>query len=101
MPKRDLEEFITLSNELHHNKYKYDNVIYIDNLTKISIICPLHGKFDQLPKCHLRGNGCTKCSFVESGNKKILRSKEKFFEKIKIKDNEIWSQSNLTLNSKY
>lgn len=88
MPKRDLEEFITLSNELHNNRYNYDNVIYIDNLTKISIICHLHGKFDQLPKCHLRGNGCTKCSFVESGNKKILRSKEKFFDEIKIKDYE-------------
>ena len=30
-----------------------------------------HGNFDQLPKCHLKGNGCTKCSFIESANKKI------------------------------
>lgn len=54
-------EFINKSNIIHQNKYKYEKSIYIDYKTKITIECPKHGNFDQLPIKHLYGQGCPKC----------------------------------------
>jgi hypothetical protein len=56
------EEFIKRSNIKHNNKYNYDKVNYKTALTKIKIICPEHGIFEQRPTNHLRGEGCIKCS---------------------------------------
>lgn len=81
--KRTREEFIQLSNETHNSMYAYCKVIYVDNLTPVLITCLLHGDFKQLPKCHLRGNGCDKCASIQSANKKILKSKDFFFNEIK------------------
>ena len=86
--KRTLKEFIEISNKMYNNKYSYDKCIYIDNLTEVIITCSIHKDFEQLPKCHLRGNGCPKCSYIDSANKKIQKSKEKFFNEIKTIDYE-------------
>jgi len=86
--KRTQESFIKLSNIKHNNAYTYDKVNYIDNLTNVFITCSIHGDFEQLPKCHLRGNGCKKCSRANSANKQIINSKENFFTNIKTIDNE-------------
>lgn len=57
------EEFITLSNGKHKNKYDYSLVEYNNIIDKIKIICPIHGVFIQQAFCHLRrGNGCKVCS---------------------------------------
>lgn len=56
------EKFIEKSNKIHNNKYDYSEVQYIDNNTKVCIICPIHGKFYQKPKLHIKGYGCSKCS---------------------------------------
>ena len=53
--------FILKSNIKHNNKYDYSKSIYINNKSKIIIICPEHGEFLQLPKSHLKGSGCLKC----------------------------------------
>ena len=67
MPKKSTrEEFIKISNESHNNIYNYDNVIYINNITKVEIICPTHGKFKQIPKDHKRGIGCSECGKIKS-----------------------------------
>ena len=55
------EEFIKRAKEKHGDKYSYDNSKYINSITKIDIICPIHGNFSQLPSDHLRGCGCRKC----------------------------------------
>lgn len=56
------KNFINLSKEKHNNYYKYNNVIYINNKTKVVITCPIHGDFEQTPLSHLKGYGCRKCS---------------------------------------
>jgi hypothetical protein len=56
------EEFIEKANKVHNNKYNYSEVNYETALTKIKIICPDHGTFEQRPTNHLRGEGCIKCS---------------------------------------
>ena len=56
------EEFTTKSNLAHDGKYDYSMVDYINSQTKVKIICPVHGMFEQLPYDHLSGHGCYKCT---------------------------------------
>lgn len=56
-------EFITRCNDIHDNKYKYDNVNYTGTYNHIEIYCPVHKSyFNQLPKHHLAGHGCPLCN---------------------------------------
>lgn len=60
--KRPVEEFIEKARAVHGDKYDYSKVNYVNNITPIIIICPIHGEFSQLPTTHLRGFGCHKCN---------------------------------------
>lgn len=62
MRKLTTEEFIQKARQIHGDKYDYSKVNYINNSTKIIIICPIHGEFEQRPSKHLSGQGCSKCS---------------------------------------
>lgn len=55
------EDFISKSIDKHSNKYDYSKSKYINQSTKVTITCPIHGEFQQLPKDHMRGSGCNKC----------------------------------------
>ena len=55
------EEFIEKSRKVHGDKYDYSKVKYINNSTKVCIICPIHGEFWQKPQNHMQGKGCLKC----------------------------------------
>jgi len=54
-------QFIKKSNIIHKNKYDYSLVNYINNKTKVDIICNEHGIFKQRPNEHMLGQGCPKC----------------------------------------
>lgn len=54
-------DFIKRAKAKHHNKFDYSITKYINNKTKISIICPMHGEYQQYPQVHLNGKGCPKC----------------------------------------
>lgn len=56
------EEFIATSNFKHQNKYNYSKVVYVNQTTKVCIICPIHGEFYMTPHRHMIGQGCPKCS---------------------------------------
>lgn len=60
--KYTLEEFITKAKETHGEKYDYSKVKYVNNRTKVCIICPIHGEFWQTPSSHLSGRGCNLCA---------------------------------------
>lgn len=61
--KMPLEEFIKKATEIHGNKYDYSRVKYVNNRTKVEIVCLEHGVFTQRPDKHiLRGQGCPYCS---------------------------------------
>lgn len=55
-------EFINKAKEVHDDKYDYSKVEYINNHTKIIIICKEHGEFKQSPSKHVSGQKCSKCS---------------------------------------
>jgi len=62
------EKFIEESNIIHNNKYDYSLIEYKNDMTKIKIICPEHGVFEQLPNSHLRKTGCPICGGTKKSN---------------------------------
>jgi hypothetical protein len=54
-------KFIEKAKKIHGDKYDYSEVEYVNNQTKVCIICPIHGKFWQSPAMHLHGEGCPYC----------------------------------------
>lgn len=58
----DTIEFIRRAKLVHGDKYDYSKVDYVNNSTKVCIICPKHGEFWQKPTYHLSGNGCQHCN---------------------------------------
>lgn len=78
----DLENFIKRSREVHGNKYDYSKVTFNKVTDKITIICPIHGEFEQVARQHYRGQGCPKCG-VESRVEKKSYTTETFIEKAK------------------
>ena len=76
------EEFVRKANIIHHNRYDYSKVNYIDNKTKVCIICPIHGEFWQTPSNHLSNHGCPLCK-TEKISKNNSSSIEDFIKKAK------------------
>lgn len=51
-------EFIARAKAIHGDKYDYSQVIYIGMQSKVKIICPDHGVFEQSPSVHIHKGGC-------------------------------------------
>jgi len=88
--RRDIQKlkFISKANIIHNNFYDYSKVKYINIKTKIKIICPIHGEFEQSPNNHLSGHGCKKC-----GLEKRKLNEVEFIKKCKIKHNNLYDYS--------
>lgn len=70
MGKRPLTtaEFITRSKGKYDDKFLYDNTIYKNQNTKVSITCRIHGEFESYPVNHLRVlGGCRDCQKIQNG----------------------------------
>lgn len=74
----DIEELIKKLNIIHNNKYQYQIEGYLNIFSKIRIICPEHGEFEQAVGNHLNGQGCRKCGI---NNTKL--TKEQFIQQSK------------------
>lgn len=56
------ENFIKKATELYGDRYIYTNVRYINNHTKVDIICPEHGIYRVTPNDHItKHSGCPLC----------------------------------------
>lgn len=86
--KYTLNEFVDKANKIHFNKYDYSKVKYINSNTKITIICPEHGEFEQRPANHLSGQGCPKCRLV--GQTRLFNKLKQTFPNEEI----IWEATN-------
>lgn len=76
--KHTTEEFVLLAKKVHGDKFDYSKTTYTDSKTKIIIICPVHGEFEQNPANHLHGRGCVKCRKYASSSKP--KTTEQFVE---------------------
>lgn len=56
------DEVINRFRSVHNDRYDYSKVVYDNMHTKVIIICPIHGEFEQTPNSHQRGNGCPECN---------------------------------------
>ena len=83
-----LEKFIEKSNKIHNNKFDYSKVNYIDLYTQVTIVCPIHGEFEQTPRKHLSGSGCLKCFFD-----KIKDNTETFIKKARLRHGDKYDYS--------
>jgi len=50
------DEFIKYAKLIHGNRYDYSLSNYIENREKITILCKIHGSFEQNPSNHIRGD---------------------------------------------
>ncbi len=60
--KSNVDRFINSAKQVHGERYDYSIIKYLNNKTKINIICKEHGIFEQIPTRHLCGDGCSKCN---------------------------------------
>lgn len=72
----DRETFIEKAKVVHGNKYDYSKVEYINNKTKVCIICPIHGEFWITPSNHLLGRGCRECGIIKQQENRKKRKQE-------------------------
>lgn len=73
MPKKmTTEQFIEKARKIHGDKYNYSEVVYKTTWTPVTIICPEHNKFYQVPHNHLLGSGCPMCGLM----KKVTKNQE-------------------------
>jgi len=79
------EEFILSAQKVHNNIFDYSKVKYTHSWNDITIICKIHGEFEQKASHHLSGCGCPKCG-------KIL-SQEEFVEKANLVHNKLYDYS--------
>jgi len=56
------QQFIQEARQVHGDKYDYSLVEYVNAKTKVRIICPDHGVFEQSAETHYCGSGCAECA---------------------------------------
>ena len=65
-----LESFIKKAKEIHGDRYDYSKVEWKNTRTAITIVCPIHGEFTQVPQNHIRLKcGCRKCGRAIANSK--------------------------------
>jgi hypothetical protein len=56
------DEFVDKAINVHGNKYQYHKANYVNMGTKVVIVCPKHGDFEQCPQNHVHATAsCPKC----------------------------------------
>lgn len=54
--------FVEKAVAIHGTLYDYSKVVYVNSRTKVNLVCPVHGGFEQRPDTHLSGMGCPQCA---------------------------------------
>lgn len=62
------EEVISEFRIVHGDKYDYSEVNYKGTDEKVTIICPIHGRFEQTPYQHKKGQGCPMCGIDKTAS---------------------------------
>ena len=76
-------QFIEKSKLIHGDKYDYSLAEYKNSRTPVSIICQIHGIFNQKAMLHMNGSGCIKCGY-KSMSSKLKLSLEDFIKKSRL-----------------
>lgn len=88
------EDIIKKFKEKHGDRYDYSMFEYHRMKDKSTIICKLHGEFQQSPQKHLSGQGCPICGNIAKNQNRAI-SKEKFIERANKVHNGKYDYSNV------
>jgi len=55
-------EFVDKAKTRHGDKYDYSMTVFENCMKKVTIMCPIHGEFEQRAWAHINGSGCKKCA---------------------------------------
>ena len=96
-----LETFLNQAFEIHQIKYDYSKVDWKNTYTKITIICPIHGEFTQIPQNHIRLKcGCRKCGREIAKSKVNKYNTDYFIENaLKVHGDKYTYTNSLCINS--
>lgn len=73
------ENFILKAKKVYGDRYCYDRINYVNNHTKVNIVCEKHGEFLVTPNNFLNGHGCPICG-IESRAEKQAGNTENFIK---------------------
>ena len=90
--RKTSEDFIKRLKAYHGDKYDYSLIEYIKNSSKVKIICPIHGIFEQRPNLHVNRDGCPKCG-IEVRAQKSRLSQDDFIERSILKHGNLFDYS--------
>lgn len=77
---KNKEDFILEAIKIHGYKFSYENIDYVNRQTKVKIKCSIHGEFKQTPNNHLKGHGCTYCTYNNKNLVDFLNEAKKIHE---------------------
>lgn len=80
-------DFIQKALVLFGNIYDYSKVYYVNNHTKVIIICKKHGEFEQIPNSHLSKQGCYKCAIEKNADNNRSNTKDFINKALEIHQN--------------
>jgi hypothetical protein len=61
--KHTTEDFIALGRKHFGTFYDYSKTVFTGVTKTLTIICPIHGEFQQRAWEHMQGHGCNRCKF--------------------------------------
>lgn len=93
-------KFIERAKKVHGNRYDYSKVEYVNEKTKIKIICKKHGVFEQYPLTHLNGANCPLCNKEKLSNERKMPNEE-WINKAKKIHNNVYSYDFCNYNGYY
>lgn len=59
--RQPVESFVARARAVHGEKFDYSQVVYKTARLPVTIVCPVHGEFQQVPGHHLK-SGCRLCA---------------------------------------
>jgi len=81
----------------HGDSYDYSEVDYVHSQSKVTIICKIHGDFQQIPNAHLQGKGCKHCGNERHSNK-LRKNTEIFIENALQKHGDTYDYAEVNYN---
>lgn len=81
-PRDTFDDFVAKAQRRHGQVYLYDSIHYTNSTTKMTIRCPRHGEFSQLPYMHVYGQGCPECGLKKNADAK-RKSTDQFISEAK------------------
>lgn len=102
LKKSNTSEFVEKAKKVEKHKdkkYDYSKVKYINVRTKVIIICPEHGEFEQTPNKHLSGRGCPDCGNISRKTSQMADHKY-FVEQAKILHGDRYNYSESKYNGR-